>query len=124
MKLRFALALTLALFAVSAFAADDGNTKPRLNEGSLFSSGTIDVPNTTSGAGNVKGIRCTASNNLTVSVYVNGGTAQTFTITSSFPNSGDTQWIPMNIRFSSSIRVNVSSFSGDNSYCWVSWALD
>jgi hypothetical protein len=66
-------------FTPSARASDDGNTQPRLSSGSThYASDYYEVIATTSGAGNVKDIRCsnTAGVAVTVKVYVNGGSAR------------------------------------------------
>lgn len=128
MKKHLVLALTLfALIASSAFAADDGNTKWRINQGSLYSpSSSIDLIATTNGAGNVKGVRCNAPSQISVSVYVNGGSAETFVFDPAYFANSDSGWIPHNIRFTSSIRVAISRGSGSygDNICAVSWGLD
>lgn len=133
MKIRTRLAISSILsvfFAASAaFAADDGNTRPRMSSAAVFS-GTADIINQTSVSGNVKGVYChyvnTAGANLIFTV--NGGTAQTIDVSGGTPDvNGETRngWIPMNIRFTSSIRVQIQHTGGSGqSVCVVSWALD
>ena len=129
--MRTALAITLALalaviVAPAARAADDGNTQLKLSSAYLYyPNDAVDAINT-SGTGNVKGIRCnniTAS--MTLQVTVNGGTTQSLT---NLADTGvDTLWIPMNIRFTSSIHVkfvNGASYQTNGCTCQVSWGLD
>ena len=127
MKQQFVIAMCLCIFAVNAFGADDGNTKWRIAQASLYSpSSSYDLISTTNGAGNVKGVRCNAPNAITVSVYVNGGSAESFVFDPSYFANGDSEWIPYNIRFTSSIRVSISRGAGSygDNICAVSWGLD
>jgi hypothetical protein len=114
-----AVALVLAL-APAAWAADDGNTKPKLDTGGVYYPNDYrDVVNS-SGAGNVKGIRCTQTSAVYLEITINGGTVQTI-----YPDPSDTGWIPMNLRFTSSIKVRVENGNYyNNGSCTVSWALD
>jgi len=120
-----AVVVILALTLVpAAFAADDGNTQPKFSTNSVYyPNSSVDVIGTTSGTGNVKGIRCNMSaNGAVVNVYVNGGTAQTLTL-----STGDTLWMPMNVRFTTSIRVQITNganYQASSGECDVSWALD
>jgi len=113
------------LVSSPAFAADDGNTKWRLNQVTIdYPNTTYDVIGTTSGAGNVKGVQCKSDTNLTLSVYVNGGSAEQFTCYSNLAGDG---FIPFNIRFTTSIRVTASRSGGSNyvdQICTVAWSLD
>ncbi|HET7522900.1 MAG TPA: hypothetical protein VFJ79_02020, partial [Acidimicrobiales bacterium] len=110
-KLAILSILFLLLTTSPTFAADDGNTKPRIN-GWPVTSGTADIINQTSVSGNVKGVACHfvtgAGANLIFTV--NGATAQTidatvFEVLDADGAGYNTGWIPMNIRFTSSIRV-------------------
>lgn len=136
MKLGVGIALgTLMMVASAAWAADDGQTQPRLNSaGLLYNNTTIDVVSTTNGAGNVKGVQCRFVNGagVTVNIYVNGGAAQALTLAASdYPPDVNGEnfsgWIPLNVRFTSSIRVQLQK-TGSSGYGWtpcvVSWALD
>ena len=129
----------IALFLVlspAAWAADDGQTRPRLNSASLGSPNTsADIISTTNGSGNVKGVYCQflVSVPVVINFYVDGGSAQSITLFSSdFPVddnlNGFTGWIPYNVRFSSSIRVQMQRAMSPATYgttiCLVSWALD
>lgn len=122
------LVLTAAL-APMARAADDGNTQPKLSFGfTQYLNDYYEIIGTTSGTGNVKGIRClNSSAQMQVKIYVNGGSAQTIT-PGGVGGNGDSQWIPMNVRFTSSIRVRMERLGGPSGYyddeCYVSWALD
>ncbi len=126
-----AIALVL-LIASSAFAADDGQTQPRFSNSNLSSPNTsADIIATTNGSGNVKGVNCNnaVGASLSISFYVNGGSAQTIAIYNSpVGSNGETGWVPLNIRFTSSIRVSMSRSASPVVYgdtpCAVSWALD
>ena len=132
MKIGSKLALVAILFLLTAsatFAADDGNTKPRFDSAAAFS-GTTDIINQSSVTGNVKGVAChfASSSQANLIFTVNGGTAQTINMPGGFVDSnGDrfTGWLPMNIRFTSSIRVQLQYASGGGqAECYVSWGLD
>jgi hypothetical protein len=122
--------------ATSVFAVDDGQTQPRLNYGSLNNPGTsADIVPTTNGSGNVKGVHCrfAITSDVSIKFYVDGGAAQTITVSPTyFPADSNadffTGWIPLNTRFSSSIRVEMSRAGSPVYYgatkCAVSWALD
>jgi hypothetical protein len=115
------------LTASATFAADDGNTKPRLTLGGTFTGTTTDILNETSVSGNVKGVSCHFPNSASGSLIftVNGATAQTISLPAGVPDpdgARHTGWIPMNIRFTSSIRIQVSG--NGTIECDVSWALD
>lgn len=130
-----AVALLLVL-APAVWAVDDGQTRPRLNSASLGSPNTsTDIIATTNGSGNVKGVYCQFLVGVPVIInfYVDGGSAQSITLFSSdFPVddnlNGFTGWIPYNVRFSSSIRVQMQRAMSPATYgttiCLVSWALD
>ena len=115
--------LALAVFSAPlATASDDGNTQPKFSANSLFyPNGAIDIIGTTNGTGNVKGIRCNTQNGMEVEIYVNGGSSQDL-----YFSGGDTGWVPMNVRFTSSIRVRMvnGNYYQDPGECKVSWALD
>lgn len=131
------LAVFLLSIATTAFASDDGQTQPKLNNASVGGGGSspVDIVSLTNGAGNVKGYQCSSisSGNLSsaaVNIYVNGGSAQTLSISHAeiLEDSASnfyTAFIPLNVRFTSSIKVTVSgSTSGAAVDCSVSWALD
>lgn len=89
---------------------------------------------TTNGAGNIKGISCQSlsSGNLGsayINITVNGGTAQTLYLSNVnllLDNNSNyyTEWIPLNTRFTSSIRAQLNGSSGTAVSCTASWALD
>ena len=118
--------LVLVLFSImisvsAARASDDGQTQPRLSIGStMYANDYSEIIPTTSGAGNVKGLRCVNAVTVSVKMYVNGGAAQTLTIDASTDG-----WIPFNVRFTSSIRVRMERASwpttADDAQCQVSW---
>jgi hypothetical protein len=132
-----ALTLLLVLSSASAArAADDGETQPKLTTATLSSPNTsTDIIGTTNGSGNVKGIHClfAAQVGVTINIYVNGGSAQAiyvdpYNCPEDNATNKDSGWIPMNVRFSSSIRVQMQRSSSPviygNTICQVSWALD
>lgn len=133
----FAFVLLSIATATTAFATDDGNTQPKLTQGGVGGgiSSPQDIIGTTNGTGNVKGIQCSSpsSGNLssaTLNIYVNGGSAQplALNLTQVLLDSNSNyyiDYIPLNVRFTSSIRVAISgSQSGGYVSCTVSWALD
>jgi hypothetical protein len=131
----FPALVVFTLFASTAYAADDGQTQPKLNSaGLIFANTSTDIISTTSGTGNVKGVYCRflSGSNAVINIFVNGGSAQALSMNASdYPfdanNVSFSGWVPMNVRFTSSIRVQlqkpVGSGSGDVT-CHVSWALD
>ncbi len=109
--------------ATNAFAGDDGNTQPKLTQGGVGGgiSSPQDIIGTTNGTGNVKGVQCSSpsSGNLgstSISFYVNGGSAQTLNLanTQVLLDSASNYYIsfiPMNVRFTSSIRSAIGRTS-------------
>ncbi|HTG31661.1 MAG TPA: hypothetical protein VLB76_01925 [Thermoanaerobaculia bacterium] len=144
--MRIARLLVLAILAVflatpRANAIDEGQTRPRLSSASITSPNTtVNLIPFTSGSGNLKGIHCifaaTAANRIQpVNIYVDGGSAQALNIEStSFPQESDgsgrtsTGFIPMNVRFGSSLQIQLTRASSPNAVfdvtCVASWALD
>ena len=136
-----ALVVAYGCVAHVAMAADDGQTQPKVNTNATNSSTTpVDVIGTTNGSGNVKGVSCTlleSSGNFPgarVKFTVDGGAVQTVDL-HDFQTPYDdgagtliayTGWVPFNVRFSSSIRVQIQkqSSSGGSISCAVSWGLD
>jgi hypothetical protein len=121
--------LTHVLSAGAVFGSDDGQTQPRLNSGyTVYPNDYFEVVPSTNGSGNVKGIRCLNGVPVLIKIYVNGGSAQTLTFEGGQDVLRDSQWAPMNVRFSSSVRVRMErpgSLNGDDgSVCFVSWGLD
>ncbi|HEX8152365.1 MAG TPA: hypothetical protein VF698_04525 [Thermoanaerobaculia bacterium] len=120
------LLLAVVLAAPLTYAADDGQTQPRLSVGGTNYANDYYEIVQTNGSGNVKGIRCINSVALSVKIYVNGGSAQQLDMPGSIDI--DSGWIPMNVRFTSSIRVRMERPSWpttqDSGVCTVSWALD
>lgn len=133
MKYMLTTILVLSLLTPTALASDDGQTQPRLSHSAvIFPNTSFDVIPTTNGIGNIKGIQCTFVNNSTgtLNIFVDGGSAQALTLTGNhYPRDVDgetfTGWIPFNIRFTTSIRVQLQKGSGTGQIaCSVSWALD
>jgi hypothetical protein len=127
--------VALTVVASSAWAADDGQTQPRLSSaGLIYANSSADVIATTNGAGNVKGVLCHFANgsNGVINIFVNGGSAQALSMNASeypadYNNENFSGWLPLNVRFTSSIRVQLNKPVGSgtgNFSCLVSWALD
>jgi hypothetical protein len=141
-KALIVLAFSTLCLSQTALAVDDGQTQPKNNTAANNSSSTAtDLIPTTNGSGNVKGIACTTSEDgsgniasAVVKFYVNGGAAQTITLHETYQPLGNiggtvvgyTGWVPLNVRFSSSIRVTIqkSSAIGSGIDCSASWGLD
>src|SRR6266498_4173294 len=122
MRTAFLAAVIIVLvLAPAAWAADDGNTQPKLDTGGVYYPNDYrDIIPTTSGAGNIKGIRCTQSSPIYLEITINGGTVQTL-----YPDASENGWIPMNLRFTSSIKVRVENGNYYNpGSCTVSWGVD
>lgn len=134
--------LPFICMAQIAFAADDGQTQPKVNTaGSSSHTTATDLIPTTNGSGNVKGLSCKLTQDgsgifptALVKFYVNGGSAQSITLSSDYmlPSGtgpyadGYTGWVPFNVRFTSSIRITIqkSALSGLQVDCATSWGLD
>lgn len=124
----FVLLLVLGTSA-AASAADDGMTQPRLSTGgTMYANDWYEIIGTTNGSGNVKGVRCVATVGVTIKIYVNGGSAQSLTIDNTAWPNADSGWIPLNVRFTSSIRVRMERGAWpttvDSAQCAVSWGFD
>lgn len=132
-----ALVLAVVFFAMNTdrmLAADDGQTQPRITTGANSSWSTlVDVIPTTNGSGNVKGIQCIGDPALSAVVVftVNGGATQTVTIDLMIPTDSAATtyysgWVPFNVRFTTSIRVQMrkGSVQTGSITCTASWALD
>ena len=130
------LALLLNVLVVpGAHAVDEGQTVPKLNSASLnFSNLSATLVPLTNGSGNVKGVECRSSSQATLTTmqmhfYVDGSSARTITLdVPTFLDSASkyhTGVIPMNIRFDSSIKIDIqrSSTIADVT-CMASWGLD
>ena len=134
--------LVLVFVASAMMAADDGQTQPRLNYATNTSSTVqVDIVPATNGAGNVKGVHCMLFSNASttasaiVTFTVDGGAAQAVTVDAGYFPYFDlagtplvySGWVPFNIRFANSIRVQVKkavAATGTSVACGVSWALD
>jgi len=142
-KFRNALAALIVGYvcmAHAAMAADDGQTRPKVNTNATNSSVTpVDLIPSTSASGNVKGISCAlseSSGNLPgarIKFTVDGGAVQTVDLhdfltpgTVGGVVTGYTGWVPFNVRFASSILVQMqkTSSAGGSINCAASWALD
>lgn len=138
----FSLALSFALLSSSgALAVDEGQARPRLSESVIsFPNSTVSLVPLTGGSGNLKGVACIFASganyqNQLVDIFVDGGSAQTLSIDAVFyPSESDgagrtfTGFIPMNVRFETSLKVLLRRPSSPNVDYEVdssaSWALD
>lgn len=134
-RLSLAALVTLTVIASPAWAADDGQTQPRLSSaGLIYANTSADVIATTNGTGNVKGVQCHFVNgsNGVINIFVNGGSAQALSMNAGeypadYNNENFSGWLPLNVRFTTSIRVQLQKPVGSgtgNFSCVVSWALD
>ena len=134
-RLSFAVLIALIVFTFPASAADDGQTQPRLSSaGLIYPNTSADAIATTSGSGNVKGVQCLflPGSNGVINIFVNGGSAQALAMNAAeypadYNNVNFSGWLPLNVRFTTSIRVQLQKpvGSGTGSFsCVVSWALD
>ena len=134
----FAVVLFSIAAATAAFAAESGQTQPKLSLGTVGNgtSSPQDIVGLTTGSGNVKDVVCTSISysQLTaasIQIFVDSGSQQTLSLSNAQileDNSATQQFytdIPMNVRFGSNIRVKVAgNQSGAAVSCSVSWALD
>ena len=135
-----AVVMSSLCMAQVAMAADDGQTQPKQNENATNSSVTpVDVIASTNGTGNIKGVSCILTQSsgnypgARVKFTIDGGAVQTVDLNQYQTPADDggtmkanTGWVPFNLRFNSSIRVQIqkTSSSGGAIDCAVSWALD
>jgi hypothetical protein len=140
MRLRASImVIVLGLTAFSsAWAADEGQTQPRLDKAQISYGQTVDLVPLTSGSGNVKGIQCkfgsgVSASQLHIAFSIDGGTAQSIQIPYTQFSPADSNgirysdFIPMNLRFETSIRIQMTrsgSIDSGNVTCVASWALD
>jgi hypothetical protein len=133
-KLLLAAAVVLVMPS-AVHAAVGGNAVPKYSYAQLFApSSTVDLIPTTSGSGNVWGIRCITSSTsdpIVVTFTVDGGTSHAITIDPLLfevdPNgrliSG---WLNLDIAFSTSIHVQIhnTTLTAGTIDCWASWGLN
>lgn len=133
------LVCALALLVLIPAAAHAGNETPKYSAATIFTSNsTVNLIPSTSGSGNVRGIKCifpsTASGaSVKVIFTVDGGTATSFIIDptnlereEALGGQFTSEWIPMDIEFFSSIQVQLNNtLLGTASInCWASWGLN
>jgi hypothetical protein len=134
-QLVWALALGVAIPA----AAHAGNVTPKYSTANIFTaSSTVNLIPSTSGSGNVRGIKCifpsTASGaSVKILFTVDGGTATSFIIDPSNlerESNGAGQftsgWVPLDIEFTSSIQLqlNNTGLGTASIVCWAAWGLN
>lgn len=135
-KLLIAAVIALVLPGMAS-ASIGGNAIPHYSFAEIFSANsTIDLVSTTNGSGNVWGVKCifpsTASGaTLLVQFTIDGGTTRTITLDPTFLEIDDngrfvTGWIPMDLAFSTSIRIQLSNVSQGTARddCWASWGTN
>lgn len=124
--------LLLIILPSSARAIDEGQTQPRLNHAEVWGNVSIDLIPSTSGSGNLKGIECylpyqiNYAASLPINIVVDGIT-RSITVQFKYYPGNSTGFIPMNVRFESSIRVQLNAIfqsSYDYARCAASWGLD
>ena len=130
-----AAAVIVFLVPSAARASIGGNAIPKYSYGQIWSSNqTMDVIPTTSASGNVWGVRCiipSTNDSVDVKFTVDGGTVRTITLDPLYfevdANGNHTSgWIPTNIAFSTSIRVQIhnTSLTTGTINCWASWGTN
>lgn len=123
--LKLLLFAMTVMFTPAIYAADDGNTQFKLSSASIYYPNDAYYIVNTTGTGNVKGIRCSGigTSQFTVQIKINGGTTQTF---GNFGDQGaDSGWVPMNLRFTSSVSIELVNATQYNTVsCTASWGLD
>jgi hypothetical protein len=144
MRTSIIAASIIALLPSVARAVDAGETKPKYSVAdSTNPSTTTNLVPLTSASGNLKGIACLFSGTgggavITINIYVDGGAAQALSLDASgttfqeFPTDNAsrefTGWIPMNVRFGTSLKVDMVRGGGPYTFndlvCAASWALD
>lgn len=132
-------AVLCAFIPALALAADPGNVTPRYSAATILNANsTVDLIPSTSGAGNVRGIKCVFPSNaggcsVKIKTSVDGAAATSFVIDPSFlERESDlagqflSGWIPMNIQFTSSIQVqlNNTGLGTATINCWASWGTN
>jgi hypothetical protein len=133
-KLLLAAAVVLVLPS-AVHASVGGNAIPKYSYAQLFApNSTVDLIPTTSGSGNVWGIRCitsSTSDSIVVTFTVDGNPSHTITIDPLLfevdPNgrliSG---WLNLDVAFSTSIHVQIhnTTLTAGTIDCWASWGLN
>jgi hypothetical protein len=136
LKLLLAALLVLVLPSMAS-ASIGGNAIPHYSFAEIFSANsTIDLVPTTSGSGNVWGVKCIFPSNaggatLLVQFTLDGGTTRTITLDPTFLEQDEnsrfvTGWIPMDLAFSTSVRIQLSNVSQGTARddCWASWGTN
>lgn len=133
------LVCALSLGALLPAAAHAGNVTPKYSAATIFTSNsTVNLIPSTAGSGDVRGIKCifpsTASGaSVKIIFTVDGGTATSFIIDptslereSNGAGKFTSEWIPMDIEFTSSIQVQLNNtLLGTASIdCWAAWGLN
>src|SRR4051812_3399781 len=132
-KLLVAVAIVF-LVPSAARASVGGNAIPKYSYGQIFAANsTVDLIPSTNGSGNVWGARCIISNTsdaVDLKFTVDGGTVRTITLDPLYFEQDAigqlvSGWIPMDIAFSTSIRVQMHNGSVIGTInCWASWGTN
>jgi|tagenome__1003787_1003787.scaffolds.fasta_scaffold17311497_1 hypothetical protein len=136
LKLLVAAVIVFAMPS-AARASIGGNAIPKYNYAQIYATtSTVDLIPSTNGSGNVWGIRCIFPNtyfgpSVDVKFTVDGGTVRTINLDPAYFDQDVNSrylsgWIPMNIAFSTSIRVQLSNVGHGTSTidCWASWGTN
>ena len=135
-KLVLAALIVLALPSASR-ASVGGNAIPHYNHAQIYATNTtVDLVPSTNGSGNVWGIRCIFPSNgngssVNVQLTVDGGTTRTITLDPGYFDQDEysryvSGWIPMDIAFSTSIRIQLNNTGLGTAYidCWAYWGTN
>ena len=128
-------AVVVFVLPSAARASVGGNAIPKYSFGQLYTANqTVDLIPATSASGNVWGVRClipSSSDPVDVKFTVDGGTVRTITIDPLYFDEEESGkftsgWIPMNIAFSTSIRVQIhnTSLTTGSINCVASWGTN
>jgi hypothetical protein len=135
LKLLVAAAIVFVVPSAARAASVGGNTIPKYSYGQIFApNSTVDVIPSTSAAGNVWGVRCiiaSTSDTVSVNFTVDGGTVRTLTLDPLlFEAEANGKlvsgWIPLDVVFSTSIRVQIhnTSLTTGTIDCWAAWGTN
>jgi hypothetical protein len=135
-KLLMAATIVLVVSSAAQAATVGGNAIPKYSYGQIFAPNqTIDViPSTSSVSGNIWGVRCitsSTSDSVAVNFTVDGGTVRTITLDPLLFEADAngrliSGWIPLDVTFSTSIRVQIhnTSLTAGTIDCWAAWGTN
>jgi len=136
MKTRLALALVLLALVPAMVSATE---TPKYSAATISTSNsTVDLIPSTSGSGDLWGLKCifpstSTGQSVKILYTIDGGAATSYIIDpTSIERESDgagqftTGWIPLHVHFASSVRVqlNNTSLGTIAINCWASWGLN